>query len=158
MVPSSSQNDLPLHILALNEKDGSSWMKVTSQSQRERLQKQRMINIRAGLSTSAASPITESYPVSLFRTMFRESMTRNIQKCTLAEAERSTKNNGWNGTLDDLGIFVGLTIARRILDHRDLPLCRLWNKSWGCPMFNKTMSRSMCFEIMRFLCLNPKRE
>ena len=64
----------------------------------------------------------------------------------------------WDMTLDDLDKFIGLVIARGILGQRDLPVESLWDTTWGCSMFNKTLSRCRFKEIMRFLRFDVKSE
>ena len=57
-------------------------------------------------------------------------MLRNIQKCITAEAHRATGNNSWTVTLDELNKFVGLIVARGVIDGRTLPVKIMWDKSW----------------------------
>ena len=64
----------------------------------------------------------------------------------------------WDITVDELDKFIGLVIARAILGQRGLPVKCLWITTWGCLMFNKTLSRRRFKEIMHFLCFHVKSE
>ena len=68
-------------------------------------------------------------------------MLRNIGKRTVAEAHRVSARMNWNMTLDELDKFIGLVIARGILGQRGLSIAILWDTTWKCSMFNKTLSR-----------------
>ena len=59
-------------------------------------------------------------------------------------------------TLDELDKFIGLFIARGILEQRDLPVESLWQSTWAFPMLNNTLSRHRFEEIMRFLRFDVK--
>lgn len=61
-------------------------------------------------------------------------------------------------TLDELDKFIGLIIARGILGQKGLLVESLWDTTWGCKMFNKTLSRNTFKEIMRFLRFDMKSE
>ena len=85
-------------------------------------------------------------------------MLRNIRKCTVTEAHCVFGRMNWDITLDELDKFIGLVIARAILGQRGLPVKSLWITTWGCSMFNKTLSRRRFKEIMHFLCFHVKSE
>ena len=85
-------------------------------------------------------------------------MLRNIKKCTGAEAQNVSDRMNWDMTLDELDKFIGLVIARAIVGQRGLPVESLCDTTWGCSMFNKTLSRLRFKEIMRFLCFQMKSE
>ena len=61
-------------------------------------------------------------------------------------------------TLEELDKFIGLVITRGVLGQKGLPYSSLWNMSWGCPMFNKTLSRNRFMEIKRFLQFDIKSD
>ena len=99
-------------------KNGSLWQKLSIfQAQRRRLQQQNVVNIRPGPTAFATTSVVEGRPSSSFRIMFSEAMLRNIQKCTISEAQRVTGNANWMVTLDK---FIGLIITRNVLGQRGL--------------------------------------
>ena len=68
----------------------ASWRKLsTFQVQGGRLQQQNVVNVRPGPTTFATNRVIEGSPSS-FRIIFSEAMLRNIQKCTISEAQRVT--------------------------------------------------------------------
>ena len=72
-------------------KDGSSWRKLsTFQVQRGRLQQQNVVNVRPGPTAIATNRVIEGSPSSSFRIIFSVAMLRNVQKCTISEAQRVT--------------------------------------------------------------------
>ena len=105
------------------------------------------MSFKPGPTAFVTSRITESSPLSLFRGLFDEAMLKNIRKCTVAEAHCVSGRMNWDMTLDDLDRFIGLVIARGILEQRGLPVESLWDTTWGCLIFNKTLSRRRFKEI-----------
>jgi len=85
-------------------KDGSSWRKLSAfQVQRgELLQQQIVVNVRPGPTAFATNHVIEGSPSSSFRIIFSEAILRNIQKCTISEAQRVTGDVTWNVTLHEL--------------------------------------------------------
>jgi len=139
-------------------KDGSSWQKLsTFQVQRGRLQQQNVVNVMPGPTAFATNCVIEGSPSS-FRIIFSEAMLRNIQKCTISEAQRVTGDVNWKMTLRELDKFIGLIITRGVLGQRGLPCSSLWNTSWECPIFSNTLSRNRFMEIMRFVRFDIKTE
>ena len=138
-------------------KDGTAWQALAiSHVQRGRLQQKNILSFKPGPTAFATSRITESRPLPLFRVLFDKAMLRNIRKCTVAEAHRVSGRMNWDMTLDELDKFIGLAIATAILGQRRLPVKILWITTWGCLMFNKTLSRRRFKEIMHFLCFYVK--
>jgi len=45
---------------------------------------------------------------------FNEPIQRNIQKCTIPEAQRVTGDSNWRIYLDEVGKFLGIITARRV--------------------------------------------
>ena len=100
-------------------KDGSLWQKLsTFQVQRGRLQQKNVVNIRSGPTAFAATRVVKRRPSSYFRIMFSEVMLRNIQKCTISEAQRVPGNANWMVTLEELDKFIGLIITRGVFGQR----------------------------------------
>ena len=85
-------------------------------------------------------------------------MLRNIQKCTIAEAQRATSDFKWRISLDELEKFFGLIIARGVIGGRTLPILSMWNRLRGCGLFSKTMPRQRFLEIMKYLQFDLKSE
>ena len=85
-------------------------------------------------------------------------MLRNIQKCTIAEAQRVTGDPNWRISFDKLEKFLGLIIAQEVIGSQTLPILSVWNRLWGCALFSKTMSRHRFLEIMNYLRLDLKSE
>ena len=140
-------------------RDGSVWLKASvPQVLRGRLQQQNVLRIRPGPTFYSTARVMRDTPVSAFRVLFDEAMLRNIQKCTNAEAQRCTNDKNWSVTLDELDKFLGLVIARGIIGGRNMPLKSMWDKTWGCPLFSKTMARDRFLEIMKFLRFDMKNE
>ena len=77
---------------------------------------------------------------------------------TNAEGQRAMGNQNWSVSLNELEKFIGLIIARGITGARIAPIKELWSTSWGCPIFNKTMSRSRFLDIMKHLRFDIKSE
>ena len=143
----------------LIEKDGTAWQVLAgSHKQRGRLQQQNILNFKPSPTAYATSRIIESSPLLSFRVLFDEAMLRSIKKCAVAEAHCVLGRTNWDVTLDELDKFIGLLIAGEILGERGLPLESLWNSSWGCTMFNNTLSRNRFKEIMRFLRFDIKSD
>ena len=122
------------------------------------MQKQNVVKIRPGPTAYSVSQVNLNDPLSSLRIFINESMLRNIRTCTEAEAQRVTKNPNWTISLDDLEKFIGLIIARGAIGGRNLPIESMWNRVWGCPLFNSTMSCNKFLKIMRFLCFDSKSE
>ena len=85
-------------------------------------------------------------------------MLRNIQKCTIAEAQRVTGDPNWKISLDDLEKFLGLIIARGFIGSQTLPILGMWNKLRGCVLFSKNMPRYRFLEIMKYIRFDLKSE
>ena len=140
-------------------KDGTAWQAMdVSHVQRGRLQQQNILNFKPGPTAFATHKVSETSPLSSFCVVFDEPMLRNIRKCTVAEAHRVSGSTHWDVTLDELDKFIGLIIARGILGQSGLPVESLWNKTWGCSIFSKTLPRDRFKEIMRFLRFDLKSE
>ena len=155
---SDLQNQVQMNQVLIGKK-GTAWQAlVISQVQRGHLQRKNILSFKPGPTIFATSRITESSPLSLFRVLFDEVMLKNIRKCIVAEAHSVSGRMNWDMTLDDLDKFIGLVIARGILGQRGLPVESLWDTTWGCSMFNKTLSRCRFKEIMRFLRFDVKSE
>ena len=103
-------------------KDGSSWQALApNQAVSGRLQQQNMMRIRPGVTAYVAFRIISDRPLSLFRIFFNGPMLRNLQKCTIAEAQRVTGDPNWRISLDELEKFLGLIIARRVIGVEHIP-------------------------------------
>lgn len=79
--------------------------------------------------------------------LFSFPVLRNIQKCTNAEGQQVTSNVSWS-----------VTVAYGIISGRNLPIKRMWNSFWECPVFSKTMSHNWFLDIMRYLSFYLKTE
>ena len=79
------------------------------------------MRIRPGPTAYAASCIIFDIPLSSFRIRFNEPILRNIQKRTIAEAQRVTGYPNWRIFLNELEKFLGLIIARGVIGGRTLP-------------------------------------
>ena len=132
----------------LIRKDGTAGQALAiSHVQRGRLQQQNKLSFKHGPTAFGTCRITESSRLSLFRRLFDEAMLRDIGKRTVAEAHRVFARMNWDMILDELDKFIGLVIARGILGQRGLSIEILWDTTWGCSMFNKTLSRRRFKEI-----------
>ena len=76
-------------------------------------------------------------------------MLRLIEKYTIHHAHLDDKN--FNCPLDDLEKFIGLQIARGVLERKNNPVKPLWSKEWGHPIFASTLSRNRFKSIMKHL-------
>ena len=114
------------------------------------------MRIRPGLAEYASSHITSDSPLLSFRILFNEPMLRNIQKRTIAEAQRITGDPNWRISLDELEKFFRLIIARGGIGGRTLPILSMWKRLWGCALFSKTMPRHRFLEIMKYLQFDLK--
>ena len=114
------------------------------------------MRIRPGPTAYAFSRIISDSPFSSFRILFNEPMLRNIQKCTIAEAQRVTGDPNWRISLDELEKFLRLIIARGVICGRTSPILSMWKRLWGCALFSKTMSRHRFLEIMKYLRFDLK--
>ena len=72
-------------------------------------------------------------------------MLRNIQKCTIAEAQRVMCDPNWGISLDDWRSFLVLIIDREVISGRTVPILSMWNRLWGCALFSTTMASSQIF-------------
>ena len=83
-------------------KDGSCRLALApNQAVSGRLQQQNIMKIRSGSTAYAFFRIISDSPLSAFRILFNEPMLRNIQKCTLAEAQRVTSDPNWRIFLNE---------------------------------------------------------
>ena len=140
-------------------KDGSCWQALTpNQAVSGRLQQQNIMRSRPGSTAYAFSRIISDSPLSSFRILFNEPMLRNIQKRTIAEAQRVTGDPNWRISLDELEKFLRLIIAGRVICVQTLPILSMWNRLWGCALFSKSMSRHRFLEIMKYLRFDLKSE
>ena len=131
---------------------------VPSQVTTGRLQQHITVRIRAGPTSYFTSSILRGIPLSSFRIFFNESTLKNIMKCTISVAHRVTGNNSWTVTLDELDKLMRLIVARGAIGGRTLPIKSIWDKSWGCPLFNATMPRWRFLKIIKFLRFDLKTE
>ena len=53
---------------------------------------------------------------------------------------------------------MGLIVARGAIGGRTLPIKSMWDKSWGCHLFNITMPRWRFLKINKFLRFDLKTE
>ena len=103
--------------------DGSYWLALgPNQAVSGRLQQQNIMKIQPGPTAYAFFCIISDSPFSMFRILFNEPMLRNIQKCTIAEAQRVTGDPNWGIFWDELEKFLGLVIARGVIGGRTLPI------------------------------------
>ena len=89
---------------------------------------------------------------------FQPAHPEEYSKGTTSEAHRVTGNNSWTVTLDELDKVMGLIVARGVIGEKNLPIKSIWNKSWGCPLFNTTMPRWRFLKIMKFFRFDLKTE
>ena len=139
-------------------KDGTTWkFFVDSQVVRGRLQQQNIVRACSGPTAFSSARVVTGSSLSSFRVLFDEVMLRHLQKCTIAEGQRVTGAD-WNVSLEELEKFLGLVIARGVVGGRTLPIKNMWDGTWGCSLFSKTMSRDRFLSIMRFLRFDFKTE
>ena len=131
---------------------------VPSQVTTGRLQQHNIVKIRAGPTSYFTSSIIRGIPLSSFRIFFNEPTLKNILKCTTSEAHRVIGNNSWTVMLDELNKLMGLIVARGAIGGRTLPIKCIWDKSWGCPLFNATMPRWRFLKIIKFFRFDWKTE
>ena len=93
-----------------------------NQAVSRRLQQQNIMRIRPGPTASVVSRIISDSPLSSFWILFNEPMLRNIQKCTVAEAQRVTGDSNWGISWNELEKFLGLCIAREVIGGRKSPI------------------------------------
>ena len=99
--------------------DGSCWQALApNQAGSGRWQQQNIRRIRPGPTAYAFSCIIFDDPLSSFLILFNEPMLRNIQKRTIAEAQRFTGDPNWRISLDELEKFLRLIIARGVIGGR----------------------------------------
>ena len=115
------------------------------------------MRVRPGSAYAVSRIISDSLPSS-FPILFNEPMLRNIQKCTIAEAQQVTGDPNWWISLDELEKFLELIIARGVIGSRTLPILIMWNRLWGCALFSKTMLRHRFLEIIKYLRFDLKSE
>ena len=152
---SSSDNDDQI----LLSKDRSHLRRsVPSQVTTGRLQQHNIVRIRAGPTSHFTSCIIRGIPLFSFRIFFNEPTLKNILKCTTSEAHRVIGNNSWTVTLNELDKLMGLIVARGAIGERTLPIKNIWDKSWGCPLFNATMTRWRFLKIIKFFRFDLKSE
>ena len=152
---SSSDNDDQI----LLSKDRSHWRRsVPSQVTTGRLQQHNIVRIHAGPTSYFTSSIIHGIPLSMFRIFFNKPTLKNILKLTTSGAHRVIGNNSWTVTLDELDKLMGLIVARGAIGGRTLPIKSIWDKSWGCPLFNATMPRWRFLKIIKFLRFDLKTE
>ena len=72
----------------------------------------------------------ESCLRSSFRILFDEAMLINIRKCTIVDTLCISDKINWDVTLDELDKFIGLIIAKGILD-REICLWKVYGNQPG---------------------------
>lgn len=144
---------------SLKGKDGTQWnLTEANLATRGKKQFQNVKSFNPGPTSYCSTRIKDENHLSAFRVFFSESMMKNILKCTIAEAQKVNKNKQFVITLDELDKFIGLIITRGVIGGRNLPISHMWDKFWGCPLFNKTMPRDRFSEIMKYLRFDLKSE
>ena len=133
---SSSDND---DQILLSKNRSQLRRSVPSQVTTGRPQQHNIVRIRVGPTSYFTSSIIRGSPLSSFRIFFNEPTLKNILKCTTSEAHRVTGNKSWTVTLDELEKLMGLIVARGAIGGRILSIKSMWDKSWGCPLFNATL-------------------
>ena len=91
----------------------------------------------------------ERKSLSAFQLYIDETMLKSIQRCTIHHAHLDDKN--FNCPLEELEKFIGLQIARGVLERKNTPVKQLWSKEWGHPIFASTLSRNRFESIMKHL-------
>ena len=109
------------------------------------------IRICVGPVSDSTSRLKRGSALSSNCILFNELMLKNIQKCTTVEAHCAIGNNRWTVTLDELDKFVELIVARDVIGERSFSIKSMWDKFWGCPLFNVTMPRWRFLEILKYL-------
>ena len=102
--------------------DGSGWLALApNQAVSGRLQQRNIIRIRPGPTAYASSRIISDSSLSSFRILFNVAMLRNIQKCTIAEAQRVMCDPNWGISLDDWRSFLVLSLTEKLLVVEQYP-------------------------------------
>ena len=140
-------------------KDGSCWQALApNKIVSGRLQQQNIMIILPGPTAYAAFCIISNNPLSLFRIFFKERMLRNIQKCTIAEAQQVTGEPNWKINLNESEKFLGLYHFPRSYWWSNITHPQYGSRLWGCSLFSKTMPRHRFLEIMKYLRFDLKSE
>lgn len=135
-----------------NGKDGTAWLKVPPHQ--GRMNSSNVFSGRQGIPRHVQKLRSEADYFLLF---FPPSMLRKVAEYTSLEYKRV---NGSAADLDlsieELLVFIGLTIARGVLCGRGEPLSAFWSKDYGRDIFRQSMIRQRYQEILRYLRFDDK--
>ena len=119
------------------------------QSSRGRFPLENVFTPKPGPTAYSCRQVMKESPLSAFQLYIDEIMLRSIQKYTIHHAHLDDKN--FNCPLEELEKFIGLQIARGVLEKKNTPVKQLWSKEWGHPIFASTLSRNRFESIMKHL-------
>lgn len=133
-------------------RSGTVWRPYTRSNA---VQIQNIMRQQPGPTVYASRRITN--PASAFRLFFTEQLMNKIRHCTEVEANRIKPNNShWKLSSLSFDKFIGVTIARGIFGAKNQPMHSYWETDYGIPIIQRTMSRNVYLEILRFLRFDVK--
>lgn len=134
-------------------RDGTMWRVVRDAPGRGRTPRRNIFNEQVGVTRVCDGIVT---PLDAWHLVFDIWILNFIVECTKEFARESARN--WDLTKDELEKFIGLLYLRGVMNQRNYPFEQLWSKTYGCPTFNKTMSRQRMREIKKFLRFDRRRD
>ena len=105
------------------------------QSSRGRFPSENVFTPKPGPTAYSYRQVMKESPLSAFQLYIDETMLRSIQRYTIHHAHLDCKN--FNCPLEELEKFIGLQIARGVLERKNTPVKQLWSKEWGSFYFCK---------------------
>ena len=110
--------------------EGLKWRKIAvSSAAQARLQSHNILRFQPGPTSYSTNRIDTDSPVSSLRILFDKPMLRNIKTCAVEEGRSRTGDKTWGVFLHKLDKFIGLLVARGVIEGRNFPLKSFWVKS-----------------------------
>ena len=119
------------------------------QNSRGRFPSENVFTPKPGPTAYSCRQGMKESPLILFQLFIDETMLRLIQKYTIHHAHLDDVN--FNCPLKELEKFIGLPIARGILERKNTPIKQLSSKEWDHPIFVSTLSRNHFETVMKHL-------
>jgi hypothetical protein len=137
-------------------RDGTVWHSVISGMSCGRLADQNVLKETPGPTSFARQRVHEESVASAFKLLVDNNMMQHIQTCTQREARERTGDQSWTVSMEELGAFLSVIIARGAFGSSKHNAEQLWDTTWGPPFFKETMSKNRFGEIMRYLRFDDK--
>ena len=103
-------------------KDGTSWLDITNQPRRGRVQNQNILRATPGVTTHALGQVRPNQFQRAFKIFISQDIVTHIINCTINEAWLQTNKTDFSLSVVDFSKFLALVIARGVLGCQTYPL------------------------------------